>query len=478
MSTSTSQLNDRFWWCVLAAALVLLPCASALGQEPGGRQVYNEELRTKLDKQIPGSQEKSFDAGGWFTFAIFNYDDPVAARHRMLRRYQLRGWASLNLQGVHRAYFRGLLNLEDWNTGDNPVTGRGNDEFHERVERAWYQFDLGKMLRNQSGQAPPVDFRMKAGRQFVRIGTALTLSMPLDAIKFNVDAGDWEFKAFLGKTVMYMHNIDQSDPVAYHHNRCMFGVEVAYRGLSDHRPFVYYLDNKDHTSKAEPDPDQSYDYTSRYVGIGSEGTLLLPDLRYRIEMVGEWGKTFSEGVTSGRDRICAFGMDAALAYFFRKTPTRPKIMFEYLYGSGDGNRRLSSSSTLGGNRAGTQDHAFNAFGFRDTGVALAPRISNLHIYIFGVSFFPLESCKFLRNLEVGSKVFFYHKSEASGAISDLSAINGARWVGWEWDLFCNWRITSDLAWTLRYGAFQPGSAYNGGDKTCRQFLYTGMVYSF
>jgi len=45
-------------------------------------------------------------------------------------------------------------------------------------------------------------------------------------------------------------------------------------------------------------------------------------------------------------------------------------------------------------------------------------------------------------------------------------------------VFCNWRLTSDLAWTIRYGAFFPGSAYDGGDKTCRQFVYTGMVLSF
>ena len=125
-----------------------------------------------------------------------------------------------------------------------------------------------------------------------------------------------------------------------------------------------------------------------FLEICQLATMSRQDLLNRVEVVGEWGKTFSEGVTSGRDRVCAWAADAALAYFFRKTPTRPKLMVEYLYGSGDGNRRLSSTSTIGGNLAGTKDHAFNAFGFRDTGVALAPRVSNLHIYILGASFFP------------------------------------------------------------------------------------------
>ena len=47
--------------------------------------------------------------------------------------------------------------------------------------------------------------------------------------------------------------------------------------------------------------------------------------------------------------------------------------------------------SIGGNRAGTRDRAFNAFGFRDTGIALSPRVSNIHIYSAGGSFFPFET---------------------------------------------------------------------------------------
>ena len=86
--------------------------------------------------------------------------------------------------------------------------------------------------------------------------------------------------------------------------------------------------------------------------------------------------------------------------------------------------------------------------------------------------------EWFRKMEVGTKVFFYHKSRSSGAISDTTATDSARWVGWEWDVFCDWRITSDLAWTMRYGFFDPGNAFDRSDDTCRQFLYTGLVWSF
>ncbi|GAG43119.1 unnamed protein product, partial [marine sediment metagenome] len=139
-------------------------------------------------------------------------------------------------------------------------------------------------------------------------------------------------------------------------------------------------------------------------------------------------------------------------------------------------RTVSSTATVGGNTAYTRDHAFNAFGFRDTGIAFSPAVSNLNMYALAASFFPLEHIELFKKLEVGSKVFFYHKA-SHGAISDTDAANTtSRWLGWEWDVYCNWRISSDLTWTIRYGAFQPGAAFAHDD--CRSFLYTGVTFSF
>jgi len=39
-----------------------------------------------------------------------------------------------------------------------------------------------------------------------------------------------------------------------------------------------------------------------------------------------------------------------------------------------------------------------------------------------------------------------------------------------------WRILSDLAWTIRYGRFFPGQAY--ADRDPRDFLYTALNFSF
>ena len=457
---------------VLAAA-----AGPAAGQDRrAGLQTYEEQLRVRLDEQVPGARGVGFDAGGWFNFALFDYDDAGSHKERTLRQFQLRGWASMNIRGVHRAFIRGLLAWDDWNRGDNPVPGRG-DVRNEEIERAWYQFDLGRTLQNQTGREPPVAFRLKVGRDFTTIGTALALSMPLDVVQFNVDTRDWQVMALLGKTVRDTLNIDDSPRVARHQDRCFFGAELAYRGFAQHRPFLCYLRQSDHTSPTSRDPLQSYDYSSHYVGIGSTGTVLSPNLRYSAEVVGEWGRTFSENVLHGQDDICAWAVDAQLEYL-SQAPTHPKVGATYTFGSGDSDRRLSATSTVGGNRAGTRDNAFNAFGFRDTGIAFSPRVSNIHTYSVGASFFPLEKLELFRKMEIGTKVFFYHKAREGGPISDTTATEDARWLGWEWDVFCDWRLTSDLAWTIRYGLFQPGAAFGAGVDSPRHILYTGVVFSF
>ncbi len=462
---------------LLVVAVAAMPVGAAFGQARAGRDIYQEQLRVRLDQQLPEAREMGFDAGGWFSLAYFNYDDPSTpgGSVRTMRQYEVHPWARVNIRGVHRFYIRGLFGFDDWNRGDNPAQ-RG-DEDHQRLERAWYQFDLGKMLQNETGRAPPVGFRAKVGRAFATIGTALVLSMPLDLIQLDLTTRDWEFMTLVGHSVPYTRNIDTSDRVAGRQDRWFFGTQATYMGLDRHRPFVYFLNNQDDTRPEPFHPTQSYEYTSRYLGGGSEGTILSPNLRYQAELVAEWGQTYSEGVTAGRDHIRAMALDVLLEYLFQ-VRTKPKVWVEYMYGSGDQNRRASSTATIGGNRPNSTDNAFNAFGFRDTGIALAPRISNIHIYTAGASFFPLEKIELFKKMEIGTKVFFYQKARGEGPISDTRAGGAAHWLGWEWDVYCDWRLTSDLAWTTRFGAFMPGSAYDGGDKTCQQFLYTGLIFSF
>ena len=459
----------------------VLLCAGLASAQPAptgmrGARVYEEQLRVALDRQEV--RTSGLDFGGWFSFAIIDYKDYVYMRERDLRLWELRGWASLDLdQGVHQAYVRGLLQYQDWDTGNNPIGHRG-DDFSELVERAWYQFDLGRLMQRNGAFPPWLGFKVKAGREFMTIGSALTLSTPLDMVRFDLTVREWDFMAFLGQTLRDSYNVDTSELVAHEQERCFWGFELGYRGFAGHRPFVYFLANNDKTSPKYIDPNQKYDYSSKYIGLGSEGYLFVPNLTYTVELVGEWGRTYSDGVYYGQDEICAWALDTQLTYLF-DVATHPRITGEYIYASGDSDRASTTSGTVGGNLAGTRDTAFNAFGYRDTGIALAPRVSNLQMYMIGASFFPLEnSGQLFKKMEVGTRMFFYGKATSSGPITDSLGNNDASYVGYEIDAFVNWRLTSDLAWTTRLGFFFPGDAYDGGNKNCRHFLYSGLVFSF
>ncbi len=249
------QYNEKFRWFLLLMVIAVLAVAPAAGQDTGGLGIYDEQLRVQLDKQEV--RKTGFDAGGWFNFAFMHYDDAAAMRRRNLRRYELRGWGSLDLQGgAHKFYVRGLLKYDDWDTGANPISQRG-DDFDEEIERAWYQFDLGSLLLGKTGERSPYGLRILAGRDFTTIGTALVLSMPMDQVRINVTLRDWEFMALLGKTIRDSRNIDNSQQVANHQERSFYGFELKYKGFSQHQPFVYYLSNADHTTPITANPMQS-----------------------------------------------------------------------------------------------------------------------------------------------------------------------------------------------------------------------------
>ena len=469
MNVLTMRCAKGLRWSLVLAGVTAALVAPAAGQDRAA--LYEEELRVRLDQQRPADRETRFEAGGWFSAALFHYDDPVLGADRPLRRFQLRAWGRMDVKGVHRAYVRGLLSIDDWNHGDNPVFGRG-DQYDETIERAWYELNIGKAAWGERKR-----LTVKAGRQFSRMGTAFVLSMPLDGVQVTASTPEVSLKALLGLTIRKSDNIDGSANVARHQDRFFAGAELAYEGFDRHRPFVYVLSNEDNTGATPKLATQSFEYTSRYIGAGSRGALPGDRFKYQAEVVCEWGKTYSETATSGKDKIRAMAVDLAAEYHF-PVSTKPKVMAEYIYASGDRDRRLSSVSTIGGNLIGTKDHAFNAFGFRDTGLAFAPDISNIHMVMVGGSFVPFIHAKAFKKMEVGTKLFVYQKATEAGPISDPTAANNARFLGTDCDVFCNWRLTSDLAWTIRYGAFFPGSAYDGGDKTCRQFVYTGMVLSF
>lgn len=435
------------------------------------QQLLNERLSEQHREQAPLDALLDWQWGGWIDYYIFHFDDGQQ-RSRFFNRPGLAAWTRITADdGAHELFARMRLTFNHFKSGDE--TNRQKDWEGPNFDRAWYRVDLGRALR-LTQPSDPYQVSVKIGRQELVIGTGYVLDMPLDAVTLDAQVHDFQVRGFFAKTIASFDNVDRSPVVQNHSNRNFFGVEVRYRGFQKHQPFAYAIWNQDHTGERPEDPLQNYSYDTQYFGVGSRGSLT-HNLNYWAEGVFETGHSFGDGMIRRRDRVAAYGLNAGLEYLWDR-PSQPRVAFEYMFASGDQGRFGSPTSAIGGNRDNRKDSSFVGFGYRDTGLAASPALSNIHVWKFGGSFRPLVAHEWFSDMEVGSNWFIYHKNRAAGAISDPAADNRAGYVGWEMDYFVNWRLASDLSWTVRYGVFLPGNAFS--NRSARHFIFSGMTWSF
>jgi hypothetical protein len=458
-----------------ATALVLFTSSPARAQEAESfirqQQLLDERLAEQRRDMAPADALFDVQWGGWIDYYTFHFDDGVQ-KSRLFQRPGLALWSRIVADdGAHEAFARVRLSFNHFQPGDE--VDRQSDWEGPNFDRAWYQIDIGRALR-LTDPADPYQMKVKIGRQEVTFGTGYALDLPLDAVTFDAGLDEFQVRGLFGKTPGSTSNIDRSPPVDSHSNRNFFGVEIRYNGFANHVPFAYALWNQDHTDERPQDLFQEYSYDTQYFGIGSRGSLA-HNLNYWAEGVYESGRSYGSGDFRQRDYVDAWGLDAGVEYLWDH-PMRPRAMFEYMFASGDQDRLGSPSSARGGNFGGREDTSFAAFGYRDTGIAASPTLSNIHVWKVGGSFAPLPEHELFRDLELGTNWFVYHKNRAAGAISDPTADNRAGYAGWEMDYYLNWRLASDLSWTVRWGAFFPGHAYS--DRETRHFVFSGITWSF
>ena len=459
-----------------AAAAPLLGQAPSPTREPDAflnqQRRIDQQIEQELGEVLPPGQRMTFEYGGWYSLHLFLFDDGVNSS-RTYRRNDLRVWTRLTFDGgAHEVYARGRLGYLDFNTGDS-YDGNDDDWEGPHLERGYYQFDLRRALAAYGGSETSCNLQLKIGRDLVTFGTGYTFSIPLDHVQVRAQVRDLQLTGVVGRTVGSLDDFDASRSTT-RTRRAFFGLESRYLGFERHEPFTYVLWQNDHNHDTVPHPLQGYDYDSFYVGLGSEGELG-PHLRYATEWVYQAGRSYGHRRFAKRDRIRAWAFEAELEYLF-EGPHRPRASIEYLFASGDGDRLSSPTDAVGGNRGDHTDTSFIGFGWHDTGLSLAPRLTNIHAWRGGASFFPFPKHRRLASLEVGADTYMFWKHHRTGAISDFTANRRSGYLGWEMDFFANWEVTTDLAWTARYGVFFPGRAFD--DRTTRTFLLIGATWSF
>lgn len=466
------------WGSWLVAVLLLTGPAFGQRAELPLSQTYiqqqrsvEQEIRQQLSESLPLSQKWQVDGGDWQSYYLLHFYDGI--QYRTQQRWDNRAWiAGTGDYGTHQFYAR-MLNINlDWNHGGS-YNGDDSDYIGPEADRLWYQFDLGQAAKTYGKYTLPFGLQTKVGRQYVEFGSGYALSLPLDAVLISAQLDRLEFQGLISKTILNTPDLVEPSRIGSGHmDRHFVGTQVRYRG-QNHAPFAYVLWDLDENPQSFWNGSQGYGYDSMYTGIGSMGQLR-PYVRYSTELVYESGRSYGNNVLSGRDQINAMGLDALLAYLM-PSKYQPVFDLEYMFASGDADRRGSPIDPIGGNTRGA-DSSFVGFGFRDTGLALAPRLSNINIWRAGASVLPFTNRGFLRRLQIGTDWFLYAKNQATGAISDPAADEPSRYLGWEMDYYANWQITQELAATARYGVFFPGDAFS--QERTRTFLLLGITYSF
>jgi hypothetical protein len=449
---------------------------------------FQQDNRLDIDRSVPAGQRMLVEYGGTLTFSFMALDDADQNTH-ILRQPTLTLYGHVNLDGAHDFLLRIRSSYRDFNTGDD-FDGRGDDWIEPTLDRGVYRFDLRHAVLASGGERMDGNLIVEAGRQLVQWGNGLSLSRDLDGLVVTGEYKRLTLRGLAGRTRNSSNDFDSSRPhFDTDTRRNIFGGSLSVN-LGKHRPYIYGItqidDNRDDPLVAffeglPPGIVTRFHYETFYIGGGSKGSLT-DRLTYSLEVVYEGGEGLSNSFTPTTppvqmgqtlEDVEAWAMDLQLN-FVPGDANRSLFSFEVLLASGDDDRG-TTTNTFNGNAPGTNDNAYNGFGYINTGMAFGPNASNLLMFRLGASTYPLVNSRLFQRMQVGADVFVLNKFDADAPIDESTGAE--RYLGTEADLFVNWQVLSDVILTLRYGVFFPGDAILT-DKDERHFVYTGVTYAF
>lgn len=462
-------------------AVTGLPLFAQGTADPSPGRFLEQQIRPLIAPEFetpPVEDQLLVDYGAVVRSLTAWYEDrgnslPSPQNSRALHIAEIRPWASLTYGETHRGFVRGQFGYLNFYKGDHygkdqggfPIPDARNHEWQgPYIDLAYYELDLDAAARKM-GLDRPDDLAadLAIGRQFLYLGHGIAFGLNTDGISLDWSYGEWGGLVFGSQSVDRAINFGGlPNNAAYQlESRRFYGGQVEYQGWDRRDLYSYLLGQWDNATKPFGSDDA---YDSIYWGIGSTGEVLfgdpgqergIPNLRYHAEFIVERGT--NRRAARGSD-ISAWAMDAGLDYFWTM-PGRPRMGIEYARASGDSSRAGPPHPGIGSNVPGTTDNTFVGFGYLNAGASLSPLFSNLEFVRFAAGLRPFDDPESpaWQNLEIGTSSFFFWRPEAGAMISDVraNAFPGERYLGYEWDLFVNWRMSSDMFLLINYGIFLP-----------------------
>lgn len=440
----------------------------------------NEDYRLRTDTKLSLQERTQLDVGGSLSFTGLWVNDSSDNSTRLLQP-EVVLYARASIDGAHQFFARARFVYRTFSDRDS-FDGRGDRWIEPFPDRYWYEFDARKALAAYQGERVDWNLNLRIGRQFVNWGSGIALSETLYAVTPTIEFDRrWRLEGLAGITPDHTTDFDTSRwDYDERTRRAFFGGRVVYTFEGGSELYAYGLSMVDYYNENRLRPPLTplgrteFKYDSWYVGIGASGSIGI-NWTYDLEGIYQNGKSWSDPLRGAqrREDISAAAGKANLAYLFRDEGLS-RVEAEVLFATGDSDRN-SASSTSGGNLRGTSDHQFNALGYANTGLAFAPSLSNLVTLRLGGSTFPFRTSETFEGLQVGIDGLIFTKFNRQGPIDGLST--DRRFLGGEIDVFANWRLTSDLSMTARYGIFLP-SAGTAGGKNARHFVLVGVTLGF
>lgn len=467
------QKRIIFGFLILVFILSFSGLSMAADEE---KSFVEQEKRIELEETMKLQPKTDmgflYDYGGWAKTSFYFFDD--SSRKRAMRSEDIRLWLNGRIGQNNEFYFRAKSLAVDYSRGDQ-FGAENNYWITSRLDQGFYKVNLTPYIFDDELNPKAPKMTLQAGRQYLALGSGLAYNRVDDGVKLSVNCGGFDSKIILARTIKSSDDIDRSRPDVDHSRRLFLGLQVDYKKLGRHQPYLIVLIQQDRNNENPDDPLQGYNYNSNYYGLGVNG-IVIPRLQYTVESIRESGTSYASLSATDKERIKASANLVQLKYLPKMT-LDPVITLRYLFGSGDKDR-TSTTNTLGGNTAGTKDTNFLYFGYAMAGYVLEPKLSNLQVYNIAASIKPAKDKSMFEDTELGISFYTYQKDKKQGAISDLTATQAKKDIGKEFDLFYNWKVLSDLIISLRSGVFTPGSAYPSAADSKTTFYNLNFTYSF
>ena len=488
---------------ILSAALLLsLSCLPVLAQAPDGsgrQQFLENQIRPLIAPEFetpPVEDQLLIDHGAVLRSLTTWFEDhgnslPFPQSSRALHIAEIRPWASLSYGEVHRGYIRGQLGYLTFNDGDQYGTSPERDGQGPYVDLGYYEFDVDAAVRKSGiGDTDNWAADFSIGRQYLYLGRGISFGLTTEAISLDWAHGDWAGLVFGSQSIdRRVQFAGARNSIAHQLDlRRFYGGQLEYQGWDRQELYSYVLGQFDNSLSTSNAP---VTYDSTYWGIGTTGEVLfgepgqewgIPNMRHHTEFIVQHGTnhhSFGPGSTPSVTDISAWAVDTGLDYFWT-VPGRPRVGVKYARASGDNTRLDGPQPNAGTNQLGTSDETFIGFGYVNTGASFAPQFSNLEFVNLSAAVRPFDDpdSPTWQNFEIGTSSYWYWRSAADANISDFRAdLQGEDYLGFEWDLFANWRLSSDLFLLINYGVFFPheGSFDPGNDNDrSRQFFTVNL----